>query len=58
MFSRLLSLGFIACLMIIGVPLFAIIYSLFKRFVSFLLERKGESSDTWDYASAKNPRIK
>ena len=44
--------------MFIGVPLFAIIYSLFKRFVSFLLERKGESSDTWDYASDKNPRIK
>ncbi|MGI6404568.1 MAG: AI-2E family transporter [Oscillospiraceae bacterium] len=44
--------------MFIGVPLFAIIYSLVKRFVTFLLERKGESPNTWDYASPKNPRIK
>lgn len=44
--------------MFIGVPLFAIIYSLAKRFIAFLLRRKGESSNTRDYASEKNPLIK
>ena len=40
--------------MFIGVPIFAIIYSLIKRVVAFLLERKGESSDTKDYDSDRN----
>lgn len=44
--------------MFIGVPLFAIIYSLCKRFVSYLLVRKGHSPNTRDYASEKNPLIK
>jgi len=41
--------------MFVGVPLFAIIYSLVKRIVAFLLERKGQSTDTKDYDSEKNP---
>lgn len=44
--------------MFVGVPLFAIIYSLVKRFVSFLLRRKGQSTNTRDYATDSNPLIK
>lgn len=44
--------------MFIGVPLFAIIYNLIKRFIAFLLSRKGQSANTRDYASDKNPLIK
>ncbi len=58
-FSIMLFSGLLGMVgMFIGVPLFAIIYSLSRRFIAFLLERKGESSNTWDYASSKNPRIK
>ena len=41
--------------MFVGVPLFAIIYSIVKRIVAFVLTKKGESVDTKDYASEKNP---
>lgn len=44
--------------MFIGVPLFALIYYLVKRFVSFLLTRKGESISTRDYDSDANPLLK
>ncbi|WRS28011.1 AI-2E family transporter [Oscillospiraceae bacterium MB08-C2-2] len=44
--------------MFLGVPLFAILYSLIRRLVNFLLRRKGESIKTRDYDSAKNPLIK
>jgi len=44
--------------MFIGVPLFAIIYSLVKRLVAYLLNRKGESTNTRDYATDSNPLIK
>lgn len=58
-FSIMLFNGLLGMLgMFIGVPLFAIIYSLFKRFTSYLLERKGESPNTRDYASEANPLIK
>ena len=35
--------------MILGVPIFAVIYSLVRDFVNFLLERKGLSTKTADY---------
>jgi len=41
--------------MFIGAPFFAIIYSLVKRIVAFLLARKGESTNTKDYDSERNP---
>ena len=41
--------------MFVGVPIFAIICSLVKRVVNFLLERKGASTKTADYDSDKNP---
>ncbi|MCL2579403.1 MAG: AI-2E family transporter [Oscillospiraceae bacterium] len=41
--------------MFIGVPLFAIIYSIVKRIIAFILTKKGESTQTKDYASEKNP---
>lgn len=44
--------------MFIGVPLFALIYYLVKRFVSFLLARKGEPIRTSDYDSDANPLLK
>lgn len=44
--------------MFIGVPLFALIYTLVKRVVAYLLGRKGKSTNTRDYASSKNPLIK
>lgn len=37
--------------MILGVPIFAVIYSLVRDFVNFLLSRKGLSTDTSDYYS-------
>lgn len=40
--------------MFIGVPLFAVIYNLIKRFISFLLRRQDKSVCTGDYASEKN----
>lgn len=58
-FSIMLFSGLMGIVgMFIGVPLFAIIYSLIKRLIAFLLRRKGESSNTRDYASEKNPLIK
>jgi predicted PurR-regulated permease PerM len=44
--------------MFIGVPLFALLYSLVKRFTAFLLRRKGESTSTRDYDSTVNPLLK
>ena len=44
--------------MFIGVPLFAILYSLVKRFIAFLLEQKGLSSNTRDYDSTHNKLLK
>ena len=44
--------------MFIGVPMFALLYSLIKRFTAFLLRRKGESTSTRDYDSAVNPLLK
>ena len=43
--------------MFIGVPLFAIIYSLVKRIATFLLNKKGASPYTKDYGSEKNPML-
>lgn len=37
--------------MILGVPIFAVIYSLVRDFVNFLLSRKGLSTNTSDYYS-------
>ncbi len=37
--------------MILGVPIFAVIYSLVRDFVNFLLSRKGLSTNTADYYS-------
>lgn len=44
--------------MFIGVPLFAVLYTIIKRVVAFLLRRKGMSDNTRDYDSEKNPLIK
>ena len=41
--------------MFIGVPLFAVIYSLVRQLAAWLLERKGMSSDTKDYSSPDHP---
>lgn len=41
--------------MFIGVPLFAVIYSMIKRLTSFFLARKGKSVYTSDYDSEENP---
>jgi len=58
-FSIMLFSGLMGVLgMFIGVPLFAIIYSLVKRLVAYLLNRKGESTNTRDYATDSNPLIK
>ena len=40
--------------MIIAVPLFSIIYKLFKDTVEIRLEKKGMSSDTLDYVGREN----
>jgi len=58
-FSIMLFSGLLGVLgMFIGVPLFAILYSLVKRFIAYLLRRKGESDNTRDYDSESNPLIK
>lgn len=44
--------------MLIGVPLFAVIYSAIKRSVRNKLNEKGMSTNTLDYASEKSPVIK
>ena len=44
--------------MFLGVPLFAIIYTVTKRIIGYLLKRKGKSSNTRDYASESNPLLK
>lgn len=44
--------------MFIGVPLFALIYSLARRLVAFFLKQKGESVSTRDYDSDANPLLK
>jgi predicted PurR-regulated permease PerM len=36
--------------MLLGVPIFAVIYSLIEEFINFLLERKNMSTNTADYA--------
>lgn len=45
--------GFIG--MVIGVPTFSVIYSLFGTFVNYRLRKKSLSTDTADYASEHNP---
>ena len=58
-FSIMLFSGLFGMLgMFIGVPLFAILYSLVKRFIAFLLEQKGLSSNTRDYDSTHNKLLK
>ncbi len=58
-FSIMLFSGIYGILgMFIGVPLFALIYSLVRRFTAFLLRRKGESVNTRDYDSESNPLLK
>lgn len=41
--------------MILGVPIFAVIYSLVRDFVNYLLERRGLSTRTLDYCSNDIP---
>ncbi len=41
--------------MLLGVPVFAVIYSLVSDFVNFLLKRKGLSTNTLDYFSREEP---
>lgn len=43
--------------MFIGVPLFAVIYSLIKAICEYRLEKKGKSTNTLDYASKEHPVI-
>ena len=43
--------------MIIGVPTFAVIYMLVREMAGWLLQRKGMSPETRDYASAQAPII-
>lgn len=43
--------------MFIGVPLFAVIYSLCGQFCEWRLGRKGQPTQTADYASAQHPLI-
>ncbi len=58
-FSIMLFSGIYGILgMFIGVPMFALIYSLIRRFTAFLLSRKGESVNTRDYDSESNPLLK
>ena len=44
--------GFIG--MVIGVPTFSIIYSLFRTYISYRLEKKNLPTDTAEYASERN----
>ena len=48
-------MGFVG--MLIGVPLFAVIYSLARRFISFLLKKKGYPTATMEYSSERNPLL-
>lgn len=58
-FSIMLFSGLFGILgMFIGVPLFAIIYSLVKRLTAFLLDKKGLPSSTRSYDSDRNKLIK
>lgn len=43
--------------MFVGVPLFAVIYSLIKAFIEYNLERKGKKTSTAAYASEQCPLI-
>ncbi|MBR5485704.1 MAG: AI-2E family transporter [Oscillospiraceae bacterium] len=43
--------------MLVGVPLFSVLYAIFKVFVEIRLENKQMSTDTADYASAEHPLI-
>ncbi len=43
--------------MLIGVPLFSVLYAIFKVFVEIRLENKQLSTDTADYASPEHPLI-
>ncbi|MCL2057165.1 MAG: AI-2E family transporter [Oscillospiraceae bacterium] len=44
--------------MLIGVPLFAVIYHLTRRFINHILTKKDKSTDTGDYATEKNPLLR
>ena len=44
--------GFIG--MVIGVPTFSIVYSLFRTYISYRLEKKNMPTDTAEYASERN----
>lgn len=48
--------GFIG--MVIGVPTFSVIYSLFGTFINYRLRKKALSTSTADYASERNKMIK
>lgn len=57
-FSIMLFSGLLGVLgMFIGVPLFALIYTVIRRIVNFLLRRKGLPENTKEYASDDNPLI-
>ena len=49
-------MGFVG--MLIGVPLFAVIYSIARRFICYLLERKGYPTWTMEYSPERNPLLK
>ncbi|MBQ8568221.1 MAG: AI-2E family transporter [Oscillospiraceae bacterium] len=56
MFSILVSGGMFGFAgMVLGVPVFAVIYSLTQEFVNFLLSRKNMSTVTMDYAPDAKP---
>jgi len=56
--SLLLFAGLMGFLgMLIGVPLFAVIYSLLRRFILFLLEKKGYPTASEEYAPDINPLL-
>ena len=45
--------------MLLGVPVFAVIYSLISDFINYLLSKKGLSTDTGDYyGPAREPKSK
>jgi len=43
--------------MLIGVPVFAVIYSIARRFVAYLLARKGYPTATMEYSIERNPLL-
>ena len=50
MFAILIGSGLFGFLgMVVGVPIFAVFYYYFKRFVEKRLARKGLPVETWDY---------